>query len=177
METRSIDEVYEKNDAVSHKLTEFLISLDDATVCRFPDGEKWSIANVVEHVALVEASMIKICTKLLGKAEAGNMLADGNIASSDSFKEKAIEIATMKLEAPEFVQPTCEATLQQSMEKFSENREKLYELKPQFEKFDSNGHRFRHPFLGDLSAGEWLMLIGGHKLRHLKQIEKLAAIE
>ena len=177
MEARSIDEVYEKNDAVGRKLTAFIESLDDATVCRLPDGEKWTIANVVEHVSLVESNMIKICSKLLGKAEAENMLADGNIAASDTFKEKAIEIATMKLEAPQFVQPTCEATLQQSMEKFSENREKLYELKSQFEKFDSNGHRFPHPFLGDLSAGEWLMLIGGHKLRHLKQIEKLAAME
>lgn len=177
METRSIDEVYAKNDAAGQKLTAFLDSLNDNTICQLPKGEKWSIANIVEHVSLVEASMIKICTKLLGKAEAGDMLADGNIATSDSFKEKAIEIATMKLEAPEFVQPTCEATLQQSMEKFSENREKLLELKTQFEKFDSNGARFPHPFLGDLSAGEWLMLIGGHKLRHLKQIEKLAAME
>ena len=177
METRSIDGVYEKNDAIGQKLIALLDSLDEATGCRLPEGEKWSIANVVEHVALVESNMIKICSKLLGKAEARNMLADGSILTSASFKEKAIEIATMKLEAPEFVQPTCEATLQQSMEKFAENREKLNELKAQFEKFDSNGHRFRHPFLGDLSAGEWLVLIGGHKLRHLKQIEKLAAME
>lgn len=177
METKSIDEVYAKNDAVGQKLIALLESLDDETVCRRPSGEKWSIANVVEHVSLVESSMIKICSKLLGKAEAGNLTADGTIAASESFKAKAIEIATMKLEAPEFVQPTCEATLQQSMDRFSENKEKLYELKSQFEKFDSNGHRFPHPFLGDLSAGEWLMLIGGHKLRHLKQIEKLAAME
>ena len=177
METRSIEEVFEKNDVIGKKLTALLESLNDETICRLPDGEKWTIENVVEHVSIVESNMIKICSKLLGRAEAGNMSADGNISTSDSFKEKAIEIATMKLEAPEFVQPTCEATLEQSMERFAENKEKLYELKPRFEKFASNDHRFPHPFLGDLSAGEWLTLIGGHKLRHLKQIERLAAME
>ena len=177
MDTRSIDEVYEKNDAVGGKLIAFLGSLDDKTVCRLPDGEKWTIANVVEHVSIVESNMIRICSKLLRKAETENMLSQGGISTSDNFKEKAIEIATLKLEAPEFVQPTCEATLEQSMDRFAENKEKLNELRPQFEKFDSNGHRFPHPFLGELSAGEWLTLIGGHKLRHLKQIQRLSAIE
>ena len=81
----------------------------------------------------------------------------------------------MKLEAPEMVQPSLQKSIEESMSKFDENREKLLELKPAFEKFDSNGHRFPHPFFGELSAGEWLTLVGGHKLRHIKQIEKLAA--
>lgn len=177
MDTNSIDVVFERNEAVGGKLAALLATLDDETVSRLPAGEKWSIANVVEHVALVEANMIRICAKLLGKAESAGQLADGTISTSDSFKEKAMEIATLKLEAPDFVQPTLEAALVASMDRFEENRKALQELKAKFEEFDSNSYRFPHPFLGNLSAGEWLTLIGGHKLRHLKQIERLAAME
>ena len=174
MESRSVEEVYERNDLIRGRLNEVLGSLNEAQLNNLPEGEKWTIANVVEHVSLVESNMIRICAKLLGKAEADGKMGDGSIANSASFKEKAAEVATLKLEAPEFVQPTCKQTIDESLEKMNENRTELIELKSQFERFDSTGHRFPHPFFGDLSAAEWLTLIGGHKLRHIKQIEKLA---
>jgi hypothetical protein len=34
---------------------------------------------------------------------------------------------------------------------------------------------FPHPFFGELSAIEWLCLIGGHEQRHLKQIKRVMA--
>ena len=174
MERRSVEEVYERNELIRGRLNEVLGSLNEAQLNNLPEGEKWTIANVVEHVAVVESNMIRICAKLLGKAEAEGKMGHGSIANSASFKEKAAEVATLKLEAPEFVQPTCKKTIDESLEKMNENRSMLLKLKSQFEKFDSTGHCFPHPFFGDLSAAEWLTLIGGHKARHIKQIEKLA---
>jgi hypothetical protein len=175
MEPKSIDEVFEKNLAIGERLNELVRSLDPAKVGRLPEGEKWTIANVVEHISIVEESMIKICAKLLGKAEAEEKMADGTIATSETFAQKAADVAAIKLEAPEFVQPSGEKSIEDSIAKFDENREKLLGLKPMFEKFDSSVHRFPHPYFGDLSAGEWLTLIGGHKVRHIKQIENIAS--
>ncbi|MFL6467960.1 MAG: DinB family protein [Pyrinomonadaceae bacterium] len=174
MESRSVNEVYERNDAIRGRLNEVLGSLNEEQFDHLPHDEKWTITNVVEHVAVVESNMIRICAKLLGKAQAEGKTGDGSITNSASFKEKAAEVASLKLEAPDFVQPTCKQTIDQSLEKMNENRSMLLQLKSQFEKFDSTVHRFPHPFFGDLSAAEWLMLIGGHKARHIKQIEKLA---
>ena len=175
MDSTPIDEVYDRNLAVGERLRSLITSLEPAKLDQLPDGEKWTIANIVEHVSLVEENMIRICAKLLGKAESASETGDGTVSTSESFAQKALEIATMKLEAPEFVHPTCKKSVVESMTKFEANQAKLSELKAMFEKFDSNGHRFPHPFLGNLSAGEWLTLIGGHKLRHIKQIENLAA--
>jgi hypothetical protein len=175
MEPKSIDEVFEKNLAIGERLNELIRTLDPAKVDRLPEGEKWTIANVVEHISIVEGSMIKICAKLLGKAEAEEKPADGKIATSESFAKKAAEVGKVKLEAPEFVRPSGEKSIEDSIAKFDENREKLLALRSLFEKFDSTDHRFPHPYFGDLSAGEWLTLIGGHKARHMKQIENIAA--
>jgi hypothetical protein len=174
MNSRSIDEVYEKNDAMGTRLEALIGSLDQEQLDHLPKGEKWTIENIVEHISIVEAGMVRICAKLLRKAEADDKRADGTISVSDSFLEKTIEIARIKLEAPEIVRPTGERSISESIEKLQENRIQLQELKSAFEKFDSSDQRFPHPFLGDLSAGEWLMLIGGHKARHIKQIERLA---
>ena len=173
MHSISIDEAYEKNDRMADRLESLIGSLDEQQIDYLPDGEKWNIANIVEHVSIVESGMIRICAKLLRKAETNGKPADGTISTSDSFFEKTVEIANLKLEAPEVVQPTREVSIDESMERLRENRQHLHELKPSFEKFDGSEYKFPHPFLGELSAGEWLTLIGGHKLRHIKQIEKL----
>ena len=174
MRTESIDEVYERNTAIGERLRTLIESLPKEKLDHLPDGEKWTICNIVEHISIVESGIIKICAKLLGKAESEGMLADGRISVSDSFDEKALEVATTKLEAPDFVKPTNEIKVEDSLRVCDENLQKLDEIKPMFEKFDSNVHKVPHPYFGDLSAGEWLNLLGGHKMRHIKQIERLA---
>ena len=175
MHSIPIDEVYDRNLAADDRLRILVASIEPEKLDILPEGEKWSIANVIEHVSMVEEGIIKICAKLLAKAESASEAANGSIQTSDEFGLKALEIAKIKLEAPDFVHPTCVPSVEESIRKFDENRQKLTALKASFEKFDSNGHRFPHPYLGNLSAGEWLILIGGHKLRHIKQIENLSA--
>jgi hypothetical protein len=70
MHSISIDEAYEKNDRMADRLESLIGSLDEQQIDYLPDGEKWSIANIVEHVSIVESGMIRICAKLLQKAEA-----------------------------------------------------------------------------------------------------------
>jgi hypothetical protein len=174
MRTETIEEVYARNAALGERLKMLVDSLPKEKLNHLPDGEKWTICNIVEHISIVESSIVKICAKLLSKAESDGTLADGAISVSDAFGRKALEIATTKLEAPDFVKPTGEAKVEDSLRVCDENRQKLDEIKPLFEKFDSNIHKFPHPYFGDLSAGEWLNLLGGHKMRHIKQIERLA---
>ena len=174
MRTETIDEVYERNAAIGERLKMLVASLPSEKLDLLPEGEEWTICNIVEHISIVESSIVKICAKLLGKAEAEGKLADGAISVSDAFGQKALEIAITKLEAPDFVKPTNEIKVEDSLRVCDENLQKLDEIKTLFEKFDSNIHKFPHPYFGDLSAGEWLNLLGGHKMRHIKQIERLA---
>jgi len=174
MNERTVDEVYASNSEIRSRLKDVISPLNDEQLYLVPEGEKWSIAGIVEHLTMVESGATRICAKLLSKAENSGMRGDGKIKITRNFVEKGNEIAGMKVEAPEIVQPSGNRTIAESMEAFDVNAEALNQLKPLFEMFDSNEFKFPHPFFGGMSAGEWVTMIGAHEARHLRQIKALA---
>ena len=175
MNYQNIAEIYDSNDKIRENLKAAIEDLTDEKAAVVPEGEKWSLAQLVEHIAIVEDGMTGICAKLLLKSQAENKTSDGAAQMSENFLTKAGEISNLKVEAPERVHPTGTKTVAESLAKMEENRENLKKLRPLFESVDGTQHKFPHPFFGDLSAHEWLALVGGHELRHIKQIKTLLA--
>jgi hypothetical protein len=174
MRYRTISEIYEANDLVRERFKETLAGLNEQQAATMPDGEKWSIAQVAEHVSMVGHGMYRICAKLLAKAEANGELHDG-VVDLDTFADKMAEIAELKLEAPEFVRPTGTKSIAESVKLLDETHDAFRELRPLFEKYDARALKFPHPYLGDMTAVEWLAMSGGHEGRHLRQIKAIIA--
>lgn len=173
MNYQTIAEVYETNDRVRASFKETVAGLDDVQLGALPADEKWTLRQLIEHVSIVDEGMTRICAKLLGKAEAAGKAADGSVKISDAFLSKGAEVADRKVEAPDFVQPVNGLSVAESLAKLDGNEEALNALREKFEKFECSGFTFTHPFFGDLSAHEWLVLRGAHEARHLKQMKKL----
>lgn len=173
MSYQTIDDVYSANAAIREKLKQTIGSLTETQLTARPDGEKWSVTELVEHISIVNEGVTRICAKLLSKAEAAGNLADGSLTVSKDFTEKAEEIAHIKLEAPEMVHPKAAASIEESYSKLDTNHAAVDDLREKFKKFDGTQAKFTHPFFGDLSAQEWLVLSGGHEARHIRQIRKL----
>jgi len=171
---QSIAEIYANNDRVRENFRSTIDALTDDQLSILPDGEKWTVTQIVEHMSLVDEGMVRICAKLLGKAEAAGKMADGIVTISDNFAEKGAEIAKIKVQAPDFVQPVSGASIGESLTRMEGNQKALDDLREKFEHFDGTEFKFPHPFFGDISAHEWLALRGGHEARHLKQIKSLA---
>ncbi|HTH38914.1 MAG TPA: DinB family protein [Pyrinomonadaceae bacterium] len=169
---QTIAKIYEANDRIRAKLKETLAGVTEHQVAVLPDGEKWSIAQIAEHVSMVGNGMYRICAKLLSKAEANGQLSDGTV-DLKAFSEKALGIADIKLEAPEIVQPTGTRSIAESIRSLDETQEAFNRLRPLFEKYDASEPKFPHPYLGDMTAVEWLAMYGGHEVRHLRQIKRL----
>lgn len=173
MNYQSIEEIYNANEAVRAKLKALVESLTSEQSSALPEGEKWSIAQIVEHIALVEDGMIRICRKLLREAESTGKHFQGTVQISDGFLEKGMELARTKLEAPDFVKPAGGKSITESLTTMDANLSSLRELRPLFESFDGHEFKFPHPFFGDTSTHEWLALKGGHEARHIRQIKRL----
>ncbi len=173
MNYSSIGEIYAANDATREELITLLNSVHSERESIVPSGEVWSVAHSAEHVQIVEYGMYRICSKLLGEAEKNGQLSDGRVVISDSLIAGAEVLKTKKNEAPDRVKPTGLQSIAVSIEKMVETRKHLNDLRPRFETYDGNRHKFPHPYFGDLSAIEWLILIGFHGSRHISQIRRI----
>ena len=172
----TIADIFSANEKIRERLLKVLHDTSDQERTARPEGEKWSLEEIVEHLAIVENGTIRICTKLLAGARADGKTGDGRIKLNPTFDEKSTQIARMKVEAPERVLPTGEQTVNASIEKLKQLRAQIEGFRTDLESYDLNNHRFPHPFMGDLTASEWLIVVGGHEARHTKQIERILSV-
>ena len=175
MKYESIDEIYAGNDKARARLKEVVASLSDETATALPEGEKWTVAQIVEHISMVDEGAMRICARLLRKAQEAGHTHDGKVVITEDFRQKGSEIAGMKVQAPDIVQPTGTKSIADSLAKLDENSKQLEDLRELFKSIDGTQLTFPHPFFGEISAQEWLALKGGHESRHTKQIENVLA--
>lgn len=173
MEYKTVDDVYTANTAIREKFKQSFASLSEEQLNSKPEGEKWSVAQIVEHVTIVNGGALRICSKLLGKGEAAGKSNDGSVSISPGFIEAGSSAVGQKLEAPEMVRPINNVPIADSIAKLDEQQAQYAELKEKFQKIDGVEAKFPHPYFGDLSAQEWLVLSGAHEIRHLKQIRRV----
>jgi hypothetical protein len=176
MNYQTIAEIYEANDRVREKLKAMLADLPAEKTEVLADGEKWTVKEFVEHIAIVDEGIMRISAKLLNEAKANGKQADGAARFSGEFVEKITTTARdAKFEAPDRVRPTGTKSIAESLAKMDETRQKLEELKPLFETVDCSELKFPHPAFGPMTAHDWLALLGGHEARHIRQIENALA--
>ena len=173
MQYKTIADIYSANENARSSLiaTVVAISSDEASV--LPDGEQWNIAQIVEHLSMVDFGISRICAKLLEAARASGKLSDGSINISEDFNAKSAMVGGIKVEAPERVQPTGKVTIAEALDKIKANGSAFSEMRGDLEKHDLSDAKFPHPFFGEITAAEWLIVAGGHESRHTKQIERL----
>jgi len=175
MNYQTISDIYEANDKVRAKLKGIVTNLNDEQVNTLPEGEKWTVREFVEHISIVDEGIMRISAKMLNEAKASGKTSDGSAKFSDEFVQKTAGSRESKFEAPDRVRPTGTKSIAESLAKLDETRAKLEELRPLFESVECSDIKFPHPAFGDMSAHEWLALLGGHETRHIKQIEGILA--
>jgi hypothetical protein len=173
MNYQNISEIYDANDKIHARLKETVSDLTDEQANFLPEGAKWTVANLVEHVSMVENGITRISAKLLTEAQAKGGAAGGEAKISENFLQKLSWGKDQKFEAPERVHPSGKLTIAESLAKMDENRLSLEELRPLFESVECSDFKFPHPAFGDLTAHEWLALLGGHAARHTEQIKNI----
>jgi hypothetical protein len=172
MSFETVADIYAANASAGQKLVETLDGVTSDEALLLPDGEKWSIQQIAEHIAIVDSGTARICSKLIDEAKASGKPSDGRVSFSAEFGDKSKAIAGMKVEAPDRVQPTGQVPVGESLQRLEISRQMFEGLRTDLERFDLSEPKFPHPFFGGLTAVEWLVVGGGHMARHTRQIER-----
>lgn len=137
-----------------------------------PAAGRWSIADVAEHVAVIEDICLDAVTQRLRPSAARHELADAAALPP----EKIIPVMadrSEKRQAPELAVPTGRwPSAEELIRHFRESRELLIRHVETAGRGLYAGH-YRHYHLGLLNGYQWALLASGHLLRHLAQIEEI----
>lgn len=174
MDFRSVPEIYEHIDRTRARLLSAVEGLSEEQHGYSPAADRWSAAQLCEHLSIVEGNVVGLLGKLLDKAEESGAPARGDQVfepvSIDEFVERS---RSVKFEAPERIRPTGALPLADSLARLRESRAALHALRPRLERADGRAQRFPHPAWGPLDLYQWLLFVGAHEDRHLGQLEAL----
>jgi hypothetical protein len=136
-----------------------------------PSPEEWSLANVVEHLALTEKSF----RRALDFALAQPAMSESEAAAqrkSDNYVRKGNAGRVTKVKAPERVSPSGTLNVAEAWVQFSAQRAENIQFLQDSQQ-DFRLHFWTHPFFGAIDGFQVLITMAAHLERHLLQIEEL----
>lgn len=146
--------------------------LSDAQM-KFKAGpDRWSVAEVLEHIALGEDFIFQNITANIMKAPAG--APDRDTAKIDAMLMAALPDRSQKRQAPGPLVPTGRWTASEALDHFLKSRAHTIEFLQSTP--DLRAHvSAENPFQQPLDGYDWLLFIAGHSDRHTKQILEVKA--
>jgi hypothetical protein len=153
------------------RLVEVVNGLTSAQVNFRTGPDRWSIAEVLEHLVVWESFMLgAVQGALEGLAEPEKQ------ASAAAKEPLVLGLATSRdkpLKAREAARPTGRWTdVGVMLAEFRVRRGRTIEF-AESTHADLRSHFFAHVTFGDLDCYQWLVVMGQHTLRHVGQIEEI----
>jgi hypothetical protein len=131
-----------------------------------PAPVRWSVAEVVEHLALIEDL---VNGGVLGKlAGAPAPAADWDAKKVDALVLAKVPDRSTKFQAPEPAVPTGRWTPAATLEHFLAGRAQTVTFL--MSTSDLRAHLVSHPVFGPMDGYEWILATAAHTERHTKQI-------
>ncbi|HEX8845344.1 MAG TPA: DinB family protein [Pyrinomonadaceae bacterium] len=179
MRYTSVAEIFEVIDGTRQRVFDRVEGLTPDELRARPNETAWSVAEIVEHLSIIEDRLLRMMTMMLTKAEGAGGAArpsNGPVEIKPFTLDHYIEKArNEKYSAPEALRPSGSRELADSLWSMRRSREELKSLRPRIEATDLSVVSYPHPAFGPLNFYEWLAFIGLHEERHLHQIESALA--
>jgi hypothetical protein len=154
-------------DSVHQKLISAISSLDPSIYSRRPAEGEWSVAEIVQHLCLVEGRV----TKELEAAIAREPRRVGFFRRL--MPTSIVSLRLIRVKAPKAMNPLDSPGRDQAIENFGRTRTNLKTLCAAHSEERFRNLVFTHPFLGEMDGVATVSFIGYHELRHYKQIREV----
>lgn len=134
-----------------------------------PEAERWSVAEILEHLSLVERSVTRLLGRLAASADTGDL--PGEVSPLDLA---ALVDRSRPIEAVESTLPGGALTWRQAWDELTDTRRELIRLITSVEGIVLHRVRAPHSVFGLLDGVDWVRFVEGHEVRHTAQILEIA---
>ena len=139
-----------------------------------PAPDRWSVAEVAEHITVSESTLFGLVQKQVMTSPATPEKRE-QVKGKDELILQKVPDRSHKVQAPEILRPTGRWATEADLTKaFEESRKTTMDYVRTTDD-DLRDHFFDHPFLGTMDGYQWLLLISAHSARHTAQIEEVKA--
>ncbi len=144
--------------------------LSDAQWHFKPALEQWSIAEILEHVVLIEERVLGLIGRM---QEAPASEADRVNSQVEETILSEIPKRLTKFQAPPHVLPAQRWNPAEALARFLDSRARTLELLVEAPAL--RGHVMPHPIMGNWDGYQWILAAGAHSARHTNQILEVKA--
>ncbi len=149
-----------------------------------PAPDRWSVAEVLEHCALVEGGSTQLvgalaaaCPARAGAGEgAGHPTADAGEADATPWAlDRAVFLnREVRIDAPAFLHPSGALDAEGAWARLEAARAALLAALEAADGRALEAATRPHPVFGPLNAYQWVSAVAGHEARHAAQIREIA---
>ena len=164
-------DVIELMQQSERELMQMIDGLSDAQWAYSPGPDRWSIAQVVEHIVLADALLFETAVTSLDSQPSATWTT--TLAKTNTIR-KAIPDRSRRVDAPASIKPQQAMTRPALLARFKEQRSKAMAYVRDTNK-PLKAHTAPNPFFGELNAHQWLLYVPLHHLRHNQQIAEVKA--
>src|SRR6516162_1959244 len=174
MSRATIDELIRHLDENRRALRAAVDAVPEPDRRRRPAPDRWSVAEVVEHLAIVEG---RVTARLAAAFDAAPpaALPEGHVPQpvDRAFLDR-IGDRTNRFKTGAPSEPRGGIDIEAAWAAATSSREAFRRLLERADGRDVGGIVFPHPFIGPLSFYEWAVFLSGHDARHADQIREIA---
>ena len=140
-----------------------------------PAPDRWSAAEVLEHLTLVERLFGGRIVKAVDAARSGLSAEAQPRAPLPEPVEQRMVDRVNKRQAPEPAQPTGNVDVASGWAALEGNHANLRETLAGCDGLALSQVTLDHPFFGTMNVYQWVELMAAHEGRHTEQIKEIAA--
>jgi hypothetical protein len=133
-----------------------------------PGPKEWSAAELVAHLVVVERGVI-------GKADSVTQKIPLPMTPLKRLHLPLwlVQARVIRRKSPVPQDPSLIAEKETMLGELRGARERTFAFLSETEKRDLSRYYWKHPFLGMLSAYEWMEMLAAHQVRHTKQMKEI----
>src|SRR5689334_6843961 len=136
-----------------------------------PGPNRWSAANIVEHLAIVETRVAGFLSERLAEARPGLQAETLSGPILPTIDYKRVHDRSTRVQAPETAIPTG-LDAASAWAAFESAGLKMRAMIASFDGLAVSSVMHPHPRLGPMSVYQWVAFMGAHEVRHAEQIRE-----
>ena len=141
-----------------------------------PGPDRWSVAQVLQHLVIIETRIGAGMTKWVGDAKAGGLGPEVETSSvMHSLDLALIGDRSRRRSAPEEVAPKGDLDAASGWTALEKTRAALRAGVMPGDGLALSEVIQPHPVLGPINLYQWLLFVGAHEARHTGQVREIAA--